>query len=1185
MEKFICKAFLLLTVLSFLTRANSVWPRPLIVPLPDAVTGVALPVISLNGTWKFTMTPPANFWLNSVDHSSWRDIQVPGELQMQGFAIARNTEYPCKKTVAIPADFSGKRILLRFDGVYSRARVWVNGTFVRSHYGGFTSWNCDITSLVTPGQNAVVTVSIIDMDDDISDGSGYAHHNIGGILRNVMLVSVPADYATRLHVNTDFDASFTNATLKIWAGMAFTNGTSGSVEITLRDPSGNPVTLSPSSIALSATKTEDSISIPVVSPAKWDAEHPRLYTITYTVKSGGTIVETVTRKIGFRKLTVTGVRMYVNGSEVKLRGGCMHSVHPLLGRVSLDSLAERDVLLYKNANINFIRTSHYPPIEKFLEMCDKYGIYVEDEAAVCFLGTFGGPAYSSTVAKDTMFMEQFGEQIESHRSHPSVVIWSLGNESVWGSNFQLMRDYVRIEDPSRPVINSNSGPALSTFHYPGWDWKSPFSTSAPELWEEYAHVSCYNIDELKRDPNTRNFWGETAKRFWENMYPLTGCLGGAIWGTIDDVFLLWDWLYATGYGEWGIFDIWRREKPEYWLTKKAYSPIRIANAPLAYPGSGTSASIQVKNWFCHTNLNEVRVDWSLRGSRAASGSFMGPDLAPGAAGTLQVPTGACALGDKLHLKFVTADSIAIDEFDLTFGSPQITFPAPGGSAPTVSETASQFVVTGSNFTLVFSKTTGMIAGVTAGGTTLITNGPVLNAAPVNPGNWTLSSISVTRGAVWTTAVISGSYGSVQCTFTVKIDGNGLIRTTYSKNGSTSGNDEIGVSYELASSVDTITWERRGLWDYYPADHIGRTRGIAPRYFAPAQNQTYRQAPTWPWSMDIKSFFMFGGNDLGCRGTNDFRSQKENIYYAWALFDGSLYGIRVESDGNDAIRMEKGALSSSGPSGVVDDRSAAITYTGAWTQQGDGNDWAGTESYSNAAGATAQYVFTGTTIAVIGKLNYNEGYADVYLDGVLAQQNVDCYTPTKIYQQTLFFRNNLTNAQHTIKIVVKGTRNTSSSDTYVILDGFLTQDPGAGNSWKMILNNQWQYKDGYMGNYLGSLSAGAAYTDSVSFRLMPRDSQPVVLAETHISRRMSGSFAWGRMNSLSISREFVFYVPNNSKSVALDVFSLDGKRLLTRELGILAAGCHRSRFNDKDKSMLGKSVYVYRIRDRQSLTKD
>jgi hypothetical protein len=154
------------------------WPRPQLVPLPVQVQGVSKAVVSLDGAWKFTLSPPNEFWLNGSDPSARPDVSVPGELVMLGFGISRDVEYAYKRSVVIPSEFNGKRIILRFDGVYSYARVWVNGVLEREHHGGFTSWECDITREMVPGEDAWITVGVTDRSDEISYGSNYAKHYV-----------------------------------------------------------------------------------------------------------------------------------------------------------------------------------------------------------------------------------------------------------------------------------------------------------------------------------------------------------------------------------------------------------------------------------------------------------------------------------------------------------------------------------------------------------------------------------------------------------------------------------------------------------------------------------------------------------------------------------------------------------------------------------------------------------------------------------------------------------------------------------------------------------------------------------------------------------------------------------------------------------------------------------------------
>jgi len=660
-------------------RGDEGWPRPQLVPLPVQVQGVSKAVLSLDGTWKFTLSPPPQFWLNSSDPAAWPDLSVPGELVMQGFGISRDVEYPYKRSVLIPSDFKGKRIILRFDGVYSYARVWVNGVFERDHHGGFTSWECDITNEVTPGQAAWITVGVTDRADEISYGSNYAKHYIGGILRNVKLVALPSNHATRFQLGTDLDSAYRDATLEVTAAIAFHGARKAAINFQLRDPDHHPVSLRPGSMNFTTEKTEVRLDIPVAAPKKWDAEHPNLYTLTATVVADGEAVETLERKFGFRKIEVRGNKLFVNGQEVKLRGACRHDIHPLRGRSTTPELDEKDALLFRDANLNFVRTSHYPPSEKFLEACDRYGVYVEEETAVCFVNAEWNVSRLSSQSNPeflSRYMTQFSEMIERDRNHPSVLMWSLGNESRWGTNIAEEYAYAKREDRSRPVIFSYPGTVpkgtagydIWSEHYPKVDGDLK-SAGLPKMNDEYGHVSCYNTETLKRDPGVRDFWGESIRRFWDNCFTSEGCLGGAIWGAIDEVFMLPD--SPVGYGEWGLVDGWRRPKPEYWLAKKAYSPIHISDGPVANPGQGMPLTLPIQNRFDHSDLNELTINWSV-GSE--SGRVTPPSLPPHKSGTLSIPARAWRNGDVVNLKFYRRDGILVDEFNLTLGRPTPVFP-------------------------------------------------------------------------------------------------------------------------------------------------------------------------------------------------------------------------------------------------------------------------------------------------------------------------------------------------------------------------------------------------------------------------------------------------------------------------------------------------------------------------------
>ncbi len=879
--------------------------RPTLTPVPVATPGLERFVLDLGGSWKFVQLPPARFWENTVDPSSWPSIDVPGEWAIQGWNLAQNVECAYKRRVDVPKDFASRHLVLRFDGVYSYARVWVNGTFVRDHHGGFTSWESDVTNLVKPGGPAWLTVGVTDMSDEISWGSNYAKHNIGGILQGVRLVALPRIHATRLQVETSLDGAYRAGTLKVTAGLSLDPEEAAELRLTLTDPAGKTVPLSPGTIRLSDVEPEKTISIPVGEVATWDAEHPRLYRLEASVMSFGKAVEVLSRDVGFRVIEVRGNKLLVNGRDVKLRGGCRHDVHPLKGRAVTPDLDETDSRLFRDANINFVRSSHYPPTETFLAACDRYGIYVEEENAVCFLGTHGNLATSDDPAYADRFLGQFAGMIERDRSHPSVIMWSLGNESKWGENIRRLYEYVKKEEPSRPLIWSypdtvpkgTLGYDVYSLHYPNFDADLK-SAALPKLNDEWAHVACYNVETLKRDPGVRDFWGASIAKFWENAFTSDGCLGGAIWGLIDDVFFLPG--SSCGYGEWGIIDGWRRPKPEYWHVKKAYSPVRIKDAAITNAVVGAPLCIPVKNWHDHTDLSEIEVAWSVGGK---SGRMAGPEVPPHGEGTLVIPAVQWKDGDVIHLAFSRPGGPVIDEYALPIGEPaKAAEPRPAGPAPRVVEDSHSIAISGSGFSVVFDKATGLIAKAERDGRKLIVGGPIPDAAPAVFMPWSLTSIEAKSDGTAAVVAVHGSYAGTLAAYEFGIDGGGLLSVAYDIEGRPEGASETGLAFILPPEAESMSWKRTGLHSVYPDDHVGRSEGTAVRV-RPGDADVYRNAPVWTWSADMADFFLFGKDHAGYGATQDFRSLKASIRQAEVGFLGTKARLVVLSDGSEAVRAE------------------------------------------------------------------------------------------------------------------------------------------------------------------------------------------------------------------------------------------------------------------------------------------
>jgi hypothetical protein len=877
---------------------------PQLVPVPASTRGIQNPVVNLAGEWKFIANPPIDFWKPGLDTSAWSSVQIPNEFVTQGFEVAPNTEYPCRRTVSIPGDFRSQRIFLRFDGVYGYARVWINGVYLRDHFGGFTSWDCEITDHVKPGEDADLVLGITDRDDDISQASYYAKHSIAGILRDVRLFALPRTCLSALNLAADFDCKNDVGSIDFSAQVSQLNAGSAMLSLTLKDQLGNIVPLESDSLPFTPEEPSVSKKIIVHTPKPWDAEHPNLYALTVSFSLNGEVVETLDRRIGFRSVRRQGNQLLVNGQPVKLRGVCRHSIHPIYGRATPPEFDEMDAALLRAANINFVRTSHYPPSEHFLEACDRHGIYVEEETAVCWSNLDKGP--SSSPEFRGRFLSQFEEMIERDRGHASVLFWSLGNESQWGSNFVAERQLARELDSDRPMIFSypDTAPAgtdaydIRSKHYANVD-ANLHSNDFPLLNDEFGHVSCYNLDTLRRDPGVRNFWGESIKRFGEKFIAHDGCLGGSIWAGIDEVLLLPGG--PEGYGPWGIIDGWRREKPEYWLTKKAYSPVRLVDRPLPDPGNGRPLLIPVTNAFDHTNFGEIMIHWAA----GADSGQLHIDLAPHHAGNIEIPQRNWKSGEVLQLEFSRNEQL-IDKFMLAIDPQPPSLPMPANSAATLKETANEFNVTGVDFSVIVSKTTGLIHEAVYKEQTILIGGPYLDlgAGPLTA-HWLLRHCQATAVDDTVTILTVGEckqregIESVQVEFELEIDGAGLIATRY-RIVSAGAHEQHGIAFRLPPAIDKLIWNRESLWSVYPPDHIGRPTGITLRNSGHT-SLPYQTEPRWSWSEDMEDAFLWGKDGKSPNATNDFRSLKENIWYAACTLAGSNVRARVEASADAAVR--------------------------------------------------------------------------------------------------------------------------------------------------------------------------------------------------------------------------------------------------------------------------------------------
>lgn len=901
------------------------WAEDKTYVMPQVVSGMASTKILLNGDWDFKYSSA----------NKWASIQVPGEVAMQGYAIEHDKSFRYRKSFILPDSYQNKKIILRFDGVYSHAYLKINGREVREHFGGFTRWETDVTPYVKVGGKNVVELDVTDRLDDISYASGYAHHPIGGILRDVVIYALPQTHLFDFHVETLLDTTYTDAVLKLTYSTVVDKDSE--IRYTLTSPSGKNVQLPISVLNLKMGEHEEVINeLSVVDPLKWDAEHPYLYALTVAIWQNGKEIYSFRKKVGFRDVRIVDERMLVNGFPVKLRGACRHDMHPTLGRTTTDELDSLDAFLFKRANMNFVRTSHYPPTEKFLEYCDKLGIYVECETAVCFVDTYRQKNYKPGRSQDDSdfahrYLSQCKEMVQTFRSHPSILFWSIGNESRYGDNFRKSWNWVKQADTRRPAVFSWPGTVkgdkiydILSMHYPdvegnltqfGLTTRRFEGYGVPTLFDEWAHPACYTYETLREDPNIREFWGISLDKMWSNLFDSSGGLGGAIWGYIDETFMIpelkvgeayWKTFAKTakpkdfqgdcvGYGEWGIVDIWRREKPEFWSTKKAYSPVKLLVREISDFTAGGRLTLPIHNRFDHTNLSEIQIRYTHNRGEMKTITL---ELAPHEKGNLLLPGESWKVGDQIFVEFYTADNLFIDAELITLGQEKIAFPANAYDEQLrIVESDDMIIVRGQDFTIPFNRETGLICHAISRGDVVLESGPFLtmninlthlSGAEVRKyaeqfllreKDWVLKEFSYRLRSGQVEVLLSGEYQKVKMDIQMLILPEGQIDINYVVSNEPDGYvREVGLNFLLPKSYNNLTWKRKGYWSYYPENAFAGNDGSVFLYNSQLVN--YRENPNQLWQMDSHNYYYWANAGANSENplTQTAKGLKENIYY-------------------------------------------------------------------------------------------------------------------------------------------------------------------------------------------------------------------------------------------------------------------------------------------------------------------
>ncbi|WP_339277397.1 glycoside hydrolase family 2 TIM barrel-domain containing protein [Paenibacillus sp. FSL W8-0426] len=854
---------------------------------------------SLNGMWKFNYAVrpdcrPEHFYAADFSSDGWDDIEVPGHIQLQGYGQIQyvNTQYPWDglnelrppalpednnavgsyiRTFHLPAGWGNSPVYISFQGVESAFYVWLNGHFVGYGEDSFTPSDFDLTPFLQEGENKLA-VEVYQR----STGSWLEDQDFwrfSGIFREVYLYTVPAAHIRDVRVRTDLDASYSQGTLQLDLKLEGAAAAGARVEAELRDAQGNVV----QTFGVNVQDGQASVRKEIGEVNLWSAEIPYLYRLYLRVyDSAGELVEVVPQAVGFRVFEMIDKVMHINGKRIVFKGVNRHEFNPHRGRAITKEDMLWDIRTIKQNNMNAVRTSHYPNQSLWYELCDEYGVYVIDEMNLETHGSWqklGAVEPSWVIPGDRpewldIVMDRAVSMVERDKNHPSILIWSCGNESHGGEVIFKVSEYFRTYDPTRLV------------HYEGVFHDRRFNDTSDmesRMYAKPADIEAYLNDNPEKPYISCEYMHAMGNSIGgmhkytelEDKYPMYQ--GGFIWDYIDQAIYKKDrygkpfLAYGGDFGDRpsdysfcgdGIVYANRQVTAKMQEVKFLYQNIKL------FPDRG---GVRIVNGNLFANTSQYALTYSLEreGVTVLSGTLEAA-VAPGEEAFVELPlaTEQLAPGEyAVNTAFVLRESTLWAEKgdEVAFGQFVFTQEAAEGASVTtdlnqvnaiqVVEGDVNIGVRAGSTHVLFSKAFGTLVSLKFSGQETIAQMPAplfWRATTDNDkgtsmgfelGAWYAASL-LPKCIEWKAEQQQGEYRieftyklnistevKAKVAYTVRADGSVLVQNTYQ---GTAGLPDLPIhalSFKTSPEFDRVQWLALGPEENYADRAFGARLGI------------------------------------------------------------------------------------------------------------------------------------------------------------------------------------------------------------------------------------------------------------------------------------------------------------------------------------------------------------------------